>query len=83
VKRAGSTTMARLASSNRMVPDSLSDTLLLLVERAAQDSRNYVKKGLNRALRETGVRNGRLHARETGVCLPLGTIELCICPLGR
>ena len=63
VKRAGFVIMARLASSNRRAPDSLFETFLLLIEREAQDSRNYVKKGVNWALREIGIRNGQLHAR--------------------
>lgn len=63
VKRAGFVIMARLASSNREAPDSLFETFLPLIEREAEDSRNYVKKGVNWALREIGTRNTHLNAR--------------------
>jgi hypothetical protein len=33
------------------------------MEREAKDSRNCVTRSINRALRETGLRNGRLHTR--------------------
>ena len=61
VKRAGFVIMARLASSNREAPDSSFETFLPLIEREAEDSRNYVKKGVNWALREIGNRNRRLN----------------------
>lgn len=63
VKRAGFVIMARLASGNRMLQDDVFERFLGLVEREAGDSRNFVKKAVNWALREIGARNERLRAQ--------------------
>jgi 3-methyladenine DNA glycosylase AlkD len=62
VKRAGFALMAGLAVHDRTAPDDRFQKLLPLVERGAFDARNFVKKGVNWALRNIGKRNLALHA---------------------
>jgi len=57
VKRAGFALMAGLAVHDMTAPDSAFLDLLPLVERGAFDSRNFVRKAVNWALRNTGKRN--------------------------
>jgi 3-methyladenine DNA glycosylase AlkD len=61
VKRAGYALMARLAVSDKRAEDDRFVALLPLIERAADDPRNFVKKAVNWALRQIGKRNRRLH----------------------
>lgn len=61
VKRAGYALMARLAVSDKQADDDRFAALLPLIERAADDPRNFVKKAVNWALRQIGKRNRRLH----------------------
>ena len=62
VKRAGFVLMAALAVHDQALPDALFLGFLDLVEREAEDPRNFVKKGVNWALRQIGKRNTALHA---------------------
>lgn len=62
VKRAGFVIMARLASSDRKAPDAVFLRFLHTIGRESSDGRNYVKKGVNWALREIGARNLVLNA---------------------
>jgi 3-methyladenine DNA glycosylase AlkD len=61
VKRAGYALMARLAVSDKKADDDQFLALLPLIEQAADDPRNFVKKAVNWALRQIGKRNRRLH----------------------
>jgi 3-methyladenine DNA glycosylase AlkD len=61
VKRAGYALMARLAVSDKQADDDQFLALLPLIEQAADDPRNFVKKAVNWALRQIGKRNRRLH----------------------
>lgn len=61
VKRAGYALMARLAVSDKQADDDQFLALLPLIEQAADDPRNFVKKAVNWALRQIGKRNWRLH----------------------
>ena len=63
VKRAAFALMAVLAVHDPGATDEVFETFLRLIERGADDNRNYVKKGVNWALRQIGKRNRRLHAR--------------------
>jgi 3-methyladenine DNA glycosylase AlkD len=60
-KRAGFATVAYL-SHNKRAPDERFLAFLSIIKRDAGDSRNYVKKAINWALREIGKRNPALNA---------------------
>jgi len=63
VKRAGFALIASLAVHDKQCPDPPFERSLRLIERAASDDRNFVKKAVSWALRTTGRRNRRLHAK--------------------
>lgn len=63
VKRAGFVLMARLAVSDKKAPNDKFEPFLKRIEAEAGDSRNFVKKGVNWALRQIGKRNLRLNQR--------------------
>jgi 3-methyladenine DNA glycosylase AlkD len=54
--------LASLAVHDKRAADALFAESLLLVERAATDERNFVKKGVSWALRTVGRRNPALNA---------------------
>jgi 3-methyladenine DNA glycosylase AlkD len=60
VKRAGFALMAALAVHDKKASDATFVKFLLLIEHAASDDRNFVKKAVNWALRQIGKRNARL-----------------------
>lgn len=62
VRRAGFALLAVLAVHDRSAPDSRFIGALPLIEAAATDERNYVKKAVNWALRGIGKRNAALNA---------------------
>ena len=68
VKRAGYVMMARLAVGKKGVDDDGLAAFLPLIVKGAADDRNFVKKGVNWALRQIGKRNLALNilAIETG-----------------
>jgi 3-methyladenine DNA glycosylase AlkD len=57
VKRAAFATLAALALHDKKAPDEPFLESLPLIERAASDDRNFVKKGVSWALRSVGRRN--------------------------
>jgi 3-methyladenine DNA glycosylase AlkD len=61
VRRAGFALMASLAVHDKQAPDDRFLACLPLVEEAAFDERNMVKKAVNWALRQIGKRNRRLN----------------------
>ncbi len=61
-KRAGFVLMACLALHDKIAPDENFLAWLPLIEKGARDERNFVKKGVNWALRAIGRRNLALHA---------------------
>ena len=61
VKRAAFALLASLAGHDRSASDERFIESLALIERAATDDRNFVKKGVNWALRRIGRRNASLH----------------------
>jgi 3-methyladenine DNA glycosylase AlkD len=61
VKRAAFALLASLGVHDRSSGDAVFAACLPLVERAAHDDRNFVKKGVSWALRVIGRRNARLH----------------------
>jgi 3-methyladenine DNA glycosylase AlkD len=62
VKRSGFVLMCALAVHDKKAPDGPFLHFLTLVEREADDERNFVKKAVNWALRQIGKRNGDLNA---------------------
>jgi 3-methyladenine DNA glycosylase AlkD len=61
-KRAAFALLASVALHDKQAPDALFSRALLLIERAATDPRNFVKKGVSWALRLIGRRSRVLHA---------------------
>ena len=61
VKRAGFALMAGLAVHDKAAPDRAFLMLLPLIEQAACDDRNFVRKAVNWALRNIGKRNPALN----------------------
>jgi 3-methyladenine DNA glycosylase AlkD len=62
VKRAAFALMASVALHDKLAPDKSFLAFLPIIERAASDERNFVKKGVNWALRSIGRRNPALNA---------------------
>jgi 3-methyladenine DNA glycosylase AlkD len=62
VKRAGFALLASLAGHDKAAPDQMFRARLPLIERAAGDERNFVKKGVSWALRRVGTRSPALGA---------------------
>jgi 3-methyladenine DNA glycosylase AlkD len=62
VKRGGFALMASLVLRNKAAPDARFVALLPLIAKGARDERNFVKKGVNWALRTVGKRSPTVHA---------------------
>jgi len=67
VKRAGFALLASVALHDKGAPDAPFVRGLRLIEAAATDERNFVKKAVNWALRAIGGRNRVLHREATAV----------------
>ena len=67
VKRAGFALLAALAVHDKRAPDRKFIDGLALVEGAADDGRNFVKKAVNWALRQIGKRNQSLNVTAVAV----------------
>ncbi len=63
VRRAAFATLASLTVHDKKATDEQFLVRLPLIEAAAVDNRNFVKKAVNWALRSIGKRNARLHAQ--------------------
>lgn len=63
IKRAGFVLMAVLAVRDKKAGDEEFQQFLPAIKREAEDSRNYVKKGVNWALRQIGKRSLSLNAK--------------------
>ncbi len=61
VKRAGFVLMARLAVSDKKARDEQFVNFFPIIKRESVDNRNFVKKGVNWALRQIGKRNRNLN----------------------
>jgi 3-methyladenine DNA glycosylase AlkD len=75
VKRGGFALMACLALHDKAAPDRDYLALLPLIEKGAQDERNFVKKGVNWALRGIGSRNLALHTASIALARKLAADE--------
>jgi len=60
LRRAAFALMAALSVHDKKMPDEVFESFLPLIESAADDERNWVKKAVNWALRSIGKRNRRL-----------------------
>jgi len=67
VRRGAFSLMAGLAVHDKTSPDAAFRSLFPLIERAADDERNFVKKAVNWALRQIGKRNPALNRDATVV----------------
>jgi len=75
VKRGGFVLMACLALHDKAAPDKRFLAFLPLIEKGASDERNFVKKGVNWALRSIGGRSRALHASALAVARRLAQSE--------
>lgn len=74
-KRAGFVLLACLAAHDKQAEDKAFAKCLPLVERGAQDERNFVKKGVSWALRMVGRRSHGLNAEAVAVARRLAASE--------
>jgi 3-methyladenine DNA glycosylase AlkD len=72
-RRAAFATIAGLAVHDKKTADSEFVALLPLIERAADDDRNFVKKAVNWALRQIGKRSVALNVAALGVAQRLAS----------
>jgi 3-methyladenine DNA glycosylase AlkD len=79
VKRGGFTLMACLALHDKTASDKSFLVLLPLIEKGAHDERNFVKKGVNWALRAIGRRNVALNAAALAVARRLAPSDEAAC----
>ncbi|MDY7018952.1 MAG: DNA alkylation repair protein [Chloroflexota bacterium] len=63
IKRTGFVLMARLAVGDKKADDEQFEKFLPIIKKEASDSRNYVKKAVNWALRQIGKRNLHLNKK--------------------
>jgi 3-methyladenine DNA glycosylase AlkD len=75
VKRAAFALLASVALRDRSTPDAAFMKALKLVEQAADDERNFVKKGVNWALRGIGGRNLALNVAAVKLARKLAARE--------
>jgi 3-methyladenine DNA glycosylase AlkD len=76
VKRGAFALLASVALHDKEAPDAPFVKRLKLVERAATDDRNFVKKGVSWALRGVGLRNPRLRVAASAVAKRLAASEV-------
>jgi 3-methyladenine DNA glycosylase AlkD len=75
VKRAGFVLMARLAVSDKKASDERFEKFFPIMLREAADSRNFVKKAINWALRQIGKRNERLREKAIACARSMKNLE--------
>lgn len=75
VKRAAFALLASVALKDRTATDAQFLRCLPLIGKAAQDERNFVKKGVNWALRGVGSRNLALHEASVALARKLAAAE--------
>ena len=75
VKRAGYVLMAELAVHDKGAPDKAFLRFLPEIERGSTDSRNFVKKAVNWALRQIGKRNMKLNGESQKLAKSISAID--------
>ena len=73
IKRASFALLAGVALHDKKAPDKPFIDSLPLIEAAASDNRNFVKKGVSWALRTIGHRNAALHSMATDTATKLAS----------
>lgn len=76
IKRAGFVLMARLAVSDKKAADERFYPFLSIIVREAADSRNFVKKAVNWALRQIGKRNLALNSKALEAAREIKAMDL-------
>jgi 3-methyladenine DNA glycosylase AlkD len=76
VRRAAFALLASLAGHDKQASDRQFLDTLPLIEAAATDDRNFVKKGVSWALRRIGTRNAALHAAALATARKLAASEV-------
>lgn len=71
VKRASFALLASVAVHRKELPEAKFLPMLRLIERAAKDDRNFVKKGVSWALRTVGRKGPRLHTKAVALARKL------------
>jgi 3-methyladenine DNA glycosylase AlkD len=79
VKRGAFALMACLALHDKAAPDKNFLAFLPLIEKGARDERNFVKKGVNWALRAIGRRNPALNKAALAMAMRLALSEEASC----
>jgi 3-methyladenine DNA glycosylase AlkD len=74
-RRAAFALLASLAGHDRSATEAQFLEILPLIEAAASDDRNFVKKGVSWALRSIGHRSAKLHAASVGLARRLADTE--------
>lgn len=75
VRRAGFSLAAQLAVHDKKAPDESFLPLLELVRQQAADERNFVKKAVNWALRQTGKRSAVLRGHAVALAVELSSMD--------
>jgi 3-methyladenine DNA glycosylase AlkD len=75
VKRAGFVMMTQIAIHDKKAPDSHFEPFFPIIKREATDPRNFVKKGVNWALRQIGKRNRALNQKAIEVAQEIAQID--------
>jgi 3-methyladenine DNA glycosylase AlkD len=75
VRRAGYVLMAELAVHDKKAPDSEFLRFFPAIESGSTDSRNFVKKGVNWALRQIGKRDARLNREAIRLGLRISKLD--------
>lgn len=75
VRRAGFTLMACLAVHDKNAPDAKLAAFLPVIEKGADDERNFVKKAVNWALRQTGKRSRALNRKAIACARRIARID--------
>jgi len=75
IKRAGFAMMAVLAVHDKKADDEKFEKFFPAIKKEAIDSRNFVKKAVNWALRQIGKRNINLNAKAIGTAMEIQKID--------
>ncbi len=75
IKRAGFVLMARLAVSDKRADNKQFELFFPIIKREASDSRNFVKKAVNWALRQIGKRNLNLNGKALATAKEIQEID--------
>jgi 3-methyladenine DNA glycosylase AlkD len=75
VKRAGFVLMATLAVHDKKAGDEAFERFLPIIQREAGDSRNFVKKAVNWALRQIGKRNAQVNGLAIQTAEAIGDLD--------